>query len=66
MYFGATKKIVRHELTAVETTQLYYTTICLVYKKIHVMYRERPKIIPVAPSTSLFELIQQLKINSLI
>ncbi|KAF0755897.1 Uncharacterized protein FWK35_00006352 [Aphis craccivora] len=47
-------KIIRCELMAVETTELLHND----------NYRERWKIIPAVP-TSLFELIQQLKISNI-
>jgi len=53
-------KIIRRELMAVKTTELLHNDISSIRKS---MYRERRKIIPEAP-TLLFELIQQLKINS--
>jgi len=46
---------------AIKTTELLHNDMSSIRKS---MYRERRKIIPAAP-TSLFELIQQLKINSI-
>ncbi|KAF0756011.1 MULE domain-containing protein, partial [Aphis craccivora] len=46
---------------AVETTELLHDDMSSIRKS---MYRERQKIIPAAP-TSLFKLIQQLKINNI-
>ncbi|KAF0701617.1 Uncharacterized protein FWK35_00034126, partial [Aphis craccivora] len=54
-------KIIRRELMVVETTELLHDDMSSIRKS---MYRGRRKIIPTAP-TSLFELIQQLKINNI-
>ncbi|XP_050058592.1 uncharacterized protein LOC126550668 [Aphis gossypii] len=54
-------KIIRRELMATETSELLHDDMSSIRKS---MYRERRKITPAAP-TSLFELIQQLKINNI-